>query len=143
LDHIELQHVIFVRVNGMRRSEKWIGKIWWIKPPLSLIPYYLVENMVDTKLLLPNTIINLKDKDLLDIRYIIAINDNGIKNVSGDIETLELITLIHELKHIKIGMTGLAEHDSKDFKFVLNEFGVYWNEGLFVADSIGHIDELE
>lgn len=131
LEHIDLQKVIFVRVIGARKSDKWLGKCWYIRPPLSIIPRALLARMYQQGLLNIKNVENVDD-ELLDIFYIIGINETAIAEevIEGDLDDVEYVTLLHEMLHIKLDMNGLEEHDTKDFAWILNEFGVSWTKGI-------------
>jgi predicted metallopeptidase len=59
--------------------------------------------------------------------YIITVYEPNIDMLS---ENHKKIVMLHELCHPMIGPRGLTNrpHDVEDFKFILHEFGIDWNE---------------
>lgn len=131
--YVELDKVIFVRVIGSK--SKWLGKCFQIKCPNTIIPIYIINNLCKLGVIKKEDI-PLVEESFYDIRYIIALNDNKIResvsqNDPEALDKMESVTLLHELKHIGKDMEGLNKHDCEDFKFVLDKFGTHWDEGLF------------
>ncbi len=91
----------------------------------------MLKWLYDHKQLNKNIVRDLDNVDVLDITYIIAINDDELRVLSGDLEQIELALLHHELLHIKPEMDGIEDHDSKDFKTILDKYGVHWVSGIF------------
>lgn len=57
------------------------------------------------------------------------INENQLK-----------VLILHELKHVGIGMKGLkiTPHDIEDFKDIITEYGIDWNAyGKELTDILG------
>ena len=136
LGHVKLGHVVFVRAIGVS-STTWLGKIKYLgNAPDPLIARYVLATLGSMGMLDLTQLRGL-EADLMDIRYVVMINDTAMRAKSGASAnaemlraTLERITLYHELTHIKPAMDGLVPHDTQDFKRVLYRFGVYWSSGI-------------
>jgi len=137
LSHVQLQHVVFLRVVGAS-SSTWYGKCQHVgRTPNVLIPRYIMMKLGQLGML-DLTQLRGIEAELLDLRYIITINDTAIQARVGSgpgaselKETLEVITLYHELLHIPPGMLkGCVGHDRNDFAKVLHRFGVFWADGI-------------
>ena len=112
LGEIDLQKVMFVRVRGMKSN--WAGKCFYVRPPWNLLTQAF----------------NLFGGDIsepLDIRYIVAINDDLVRGIFI-LPEKEAMVILHEMLHIKEGMEGLVSHDIEDFAWMLNEFGIDWTQ---------------
>ena len=132
LGYIDPDKIIFSSVLG-GASLKWWGKCTRLLPQVRLIPLHMVEilNHGDVEA------IEAVDDDILDIRFIITINRDSIYLSGGsEIDQLLEITVIHELKHINEDMTKIIDHDTKDFKSILDRYGVHWQSG-FIKDDNG------
>lgn len=129
LGHINLDLVAFVRTISTRSSDKWYGKCWYIRLPLSIIPIHTLTRMKDDGVIdVPE--IEKIDVKYRDIRYIIGLNDDKITTMNMDISVAEKMVLLHELCHIKRDMDGIEDHDIKDFRWMLDSFGVNWDLGM-------------
>lgn len=128
--HIDLQHIVFVRVLDMKlkkNGKNWLGKCQWLKAPSTLIPRYVVYKMASLGLIDMNQITGIED-ELLEFNYIIMLNDAALGEVEG--EDIEALVLLHELMHIPPDMEGLAQHDVQDFSYLVAKFGPYWTNGV-------------
>lgn len=129
LGHINLDSVAFVRTTNTRSSDKWYGKCWYIRLPLSMIPIHTLVRIKEDKIIdIPE--IDKIDNKYLDIKYIIGINDDSISTMNMDRNVAEKMVLLHELCHIKPDMDGIKDHDIKDFRWMLDSFGVNWDSGI-------------
>lgn len=137
LGHVKLEHVVFVRAIGVK-STKWLGKCKFLgTAPNPLISRYVVATLGSLGMLDLTQLKGL-ESDLMDLRYLIMLNDTALRAKSGTSSeaenvrmALERITLYHELLHIDSTMEGLVAHDTQDFSLVLTRFGVYWSSGIF------------
>jgi len=132
LGHIDLERVVFVRQRGLKTA-KWAGKCFYVKEPHTILSQYTLRWMQKRGLEGAERFEEMLDNDVLDIRYIIALNDDVVPLMVGpaSLELVEKAILHHELKHIKTEMDGIEEHDAKDFKSVLHIYGVFWDSGNF------------
>jgi hypothetical protein len=132
LGHIDLERVVFARQSGLKGTAgDWLGKCCYIKEPYSLIPQCTLLWMARHGLSDFSRFEGLLNADHMDLRYIIALNDDLIPNIPGDQDLVERAILHHELKHIKYDMDGIEKHDTKDFRSVLHHYGVSWTSGFF------------
>jgi hypothetical protein len=144
LGHVKLAHVVFVRAVGVSTT-KWLGKCKYLgSAPDPLIARYVIATLGSLGMLDLTQLRGL-EADLMDLRYVITINDTALRAKSGTSasadmlrETLEMITLYHELMHIDATMEGLIPHDTQDFAKVLHRFGVYWSSGV-----INQVDPMD
>jgi len=158
LGHIQLERVVLVRAVGVN-STTWFGKCKYIgELPNSIIPRHLINTLMSYGMLDSSQLKGL-ESELLDIRYIITLNDTALVIRAGTEpgfeelkETLEVITLYHELMHIPSDMIKCRQHDVQDFAKVLDRFGVYWSDGiveistkrlgLSMTDAQAYLEEL-
>lgn len=140
LGHVDLRHVVFVRVLGVS-STKWFGKCNYLGVANKMVAPYIVTEMLKSQYVGHVPEENLID--LLDIRYVITLNENAIllASVGKDVQSeMEAITIFHELLHIKPNMDGLVPHNIQDFSMVLDKFGVHWTSGQFQMDLETRLD---
>lgn len=131
LGYIDPDKVIFSSILGGAKVPWW-GKCTKLLPSVRLIPLHMAEvlNNGDTEA------IDAIDDDLLDLRFIITINRDSIYvSGGGEVDKLMEITVFHELKHINFDMTKIVDHDTKDFRSILDRYGVHWTSGLIKDDS--------
>ena len=132
LGHIELDRVIFVRVTGVTLSKtapNWYGKCWLIKPPMSILPSYLLLKLGHKDVLDAETVMPQVGHEL-DPAYIIGVNTDAIEDEGGPIDKIEEVTVHHELLHISQDMDKLVKHDVQDFRSILHKYGPYWTQGV-------------
>jgi hypothetical protein len=149
LGHVKLAHVVFVRAMGVSNT-KWLGKCKYTGDALNMIvPRYVIATLGGLGMLDLSQLRGL-EADLMDLRYIIILNDSALRLKAGigaeaDTlkETLEAITLYHEMYHIKPAMDGLVTHDIQDFAKVLHRFGVYWTNGIIEQRQVVDPAEAE
>ena len=134
LGHIDLEHVVFLRMTGLKNA-KWLGKCFYIKEPYNIIPKVCLAWMGKHGLQDEKKFQDFLEMGNLDLRYIIAVNDDLVGSVSDDQESVVRALLHHELKHIKSEMDGIEDHDTKDFKAILSRYGVFWGNGVFKTES--------
>jgi hypothetical protein len=125
--HVELDQIIFTRIIGSKAN--WMGKVWMIKPPYSLIMRYAAYSFNKKRMFEPTKVETALD-DSWDPKFIIALNHDLIMS-KKEPSKVEYVTLLHELLHIDSTMTGLVKHDVQDFASLVNNFGPYWTEGVF------------
>jgi len=128
--HVELQHIVFVKVMGTRNSDDWLGKCWYINAPRSIIPHFVLKILSLKNILKPSDVVVDDDYDLLDLKYIIGINEDRLNEVRDNQEEVLKVLILHEMMHIKLEMNGIQDHTTKDFSYILDQFGVYWASGL-------------
>ena len=75
------------------------------------------------------------DMHALDVKYIIAINEDAIAKTGAYLEKIEYVTLHRELMTISPDMEGKNSRDLNDFKAIVNAYGPYWDEGIFPEPS--------
>lgn len=131
LGHIIPEKILFCSLVGGSSSQKWWGRCTKLAYQARLIPYFMLERFCQGDV----EQIDSFDPDLLDIRYIITINRDLIQTQSSETEKTTEITMFHELKHIDPDMRKIVEHDIKDFKSVLDKYGVHWDSGHFKEDD--------
>ena len=135
LGHVKLGHVVFVRAVGVS-STKWFGKCRYVgAAPTPIIARHIVATLGSLGMLDVTQLRGL-EADLMDIRYIITINDTALRVKAGTDENaeflrteLERITLHHEMLHIDSTMEGLVTHDTQDFAKIIETYGVHWSMG--------------
>lgn len=132
IGYIELEHVVFVRAIGVS-SIKWLGKCAYVgNTPTCIIPRHVMLVLVRHGMFDPEELRGI-EKEVLDIRYVIALNETAILSAAGpdpgNREFVETVTLYHELSHIKPEMDGNLPHNIQDFSHVLDRFGVHWTQG--------------
>lgn len=110
LGHIDEARILFVRLKESRVS--WYGKVWRVTPPFTL----LIHGFEGIGIQIP---------DGFSIDFIVAINDNQVTGLLIP-PAIEQIVLAHELFHIKD--EKLLRHDIEDFRWVLEEFGLNWQD---------------
>lgn len=132
LEHIELQRVIFARMEGTRVD--WSGKCYYIKTPYSIISKYVAWWLGQRGILNLDKIPIIEESDVMDIRYIIVLNTENIM-ASGGNKQIEKAVIHHELLHIKSMMDGIEEHNIKDFSSILERYGIHWSSGNFSKDK--------
>jgi len=133
LNHIDSKKVIFGSLTGGISSQKWWGKCTKLAPVMRLVPLFITSRLSEkyTNNQLDESV---SDEDL-DMRFIIVLNRDSINSAGGDVDKLTETTMYHELMHIDQNMEKIIDHDVKDFKMVLNKFGVNWSSGLFKNDD--------
>lgn len=140
LGHIDLDFVAFVRTTNTRSSDKWYGKCWYIKPPLSIIPIHILVRIKNDNIMKVPSLEKI-DQKYITIKYIIGLNDDNISIMNMDKGTAEKMILLHELCHIKRDMDGIEQHDIKDFRWMLDSFGVNWDLGI-IENKYGYDSNL-
>jgi len=155
LGHVDLKRVVFVRAKGVKG--KWLGRCNYVgstpSNPLAMVTRYVLSSLAEGGLLEISRMKSLANVELVDLRYIITINELALKTqMTGlcpesdpdyllHLSRLETITLYHELLHIKPGMDGNVGHDTQDFAKVLDRFGVYWTSGILSEVAASEVDE--
>jgi hypothetical protein len=132
--HIDLRHVVFVRVEG--KKTKWLGKCYKIQPPYGILPAYTLFTLGR----LGSLAEVYEDLDLFNIQYIIAMNRDNLALIPKNVDKVIDILILHELMHIDYGMEKVEQHDSEDFKWLLRTFGVDWANGEIKQDPTEPID---
>ncbi len=131
IGYIDPNKVLFCSVVGAITSRKWWGLCTKLAHQVRLIPFQILEvahhGDVDA--------MESVSEDLLDIRFIISINRDSINSAGGDPERLTRVTMLHELMHIDMDMEKIVPHDTKDFKSILDTYGVHWTSGYFKSDE--------
>ena len=136
LGHIDLERVVFARQRGLKGTAgDWLGKCYYVKEPYSMIPQCTLLWMKRHGLFNFEKFEEMLNSDHMDLRYIIALNDDLIPDIPGDQTLVERAVLHHELKHIKFDMDGIENHDIKDFRSVLQLYGVFWDSGQLNVGS--------
>jgi hypothetical protein len=133
LGHIVLDQVIFMRANGVKLSKtapNWYGKCWLIKIPLKIMPRFTLLRLSHAGLIDAEAAAEVLG-GVLDPAYIVAVNNEAIEEEGGPIDKIEEVTLHHELLHISEDMDKLVQHDVKDFRSILQQYGLYWTQGVF------------
>lgn len=127
--HVDPDRIVFVRLLGKKQTGKKVkaGKCQKIKEAEALIPYHCIEFLKSLGLLDDAQLQGIEN-DLFDLRFIITIDDNALAASGGNMEDTEEVVLLHELMHINEDQNGIEPHDSEDFKFILEAFGVRWFE---------------
>ena len=125
--HVDLDQIVFLRVIGSKVN--WLGKVWEIKAPHSLLVRFAAYQFGKMGVLDLSRINDVQD-GLLDPRFIIAINHDLVMS-KKEPSKVEYLTLLHELMHLDSTMSGLVKHDVEDFASLVNSFGPYWTEGVF------------
>lgn len=134
LGHIELDQVVFVRVNDAKLSKtvpNWYGKCWIVKAPLKIMPSYLLLRLSHAGITDLDAVLDTLGESVLNPAYIIGINTAAIEDEGGPIDKIEEITVHHELLHISQDMDKLVKHDVQDFRSILHQYGPYWTQGVF------------
>ena len=133
IGHVDVDRVIFLRVIG--NTGKWLGKCFPIKQPNTIITKYVLAEV--SKMF--NLSFDMESlESLADLRYIIAINEDKVEETGPNFAKVLETTLLHELKHVGKDMEGVNKHDSEDFKFILADRGIYWDEGIFDEDRVSN-----
>jgi hypothetical protein len=155
LAHVDLKRVVFVRAKGVKG--KWLGRCNYVgstpSNPLPLVVRYVLSSLAEGGLLEIGRMKALSNVEMIDLRYIITLNETALKTqMSGickesdpdyglHLSRLETITLYHELLHIRPGMDGNVGHDTQDFAKVLARFGVHWTSGIVEEDAAAEVDD--
>lgn len=130
ISHVLPQHVVFTRVTGLKA--KWAGRTWYLTAPTGIITHHLLRSLGEAGLIRdeafsPHFVID----DLLDLRFIIAINDAHVREHRPEFQDkFTEILLFHELMHIGDDNNSLEQHDIQDFKSIIDKYGVHWDEGI-------------
>lgn len=127
--HVDLRRVVFARVEG--KNAKWLGKCYKIKPPHSLLTGYGVSLMNRLGMLDGQKVESVGSSydDHFQVEYIIVINEDSLSLVTENKDQVVDILLLHEMMHIDYEMYKLERHDSEDFSWILDTFGVHWASG--------------
>jgi len=136
-DYIELDKIVFVRVDGVTLSKSgknWLGKCWYLREPLSMVVNYAFQHLRDEGLLDFSRLGT--SESLLDLRYIIGLNTDAIAEIGSDVVQQEKIVLHHELLHIRVDGKGLVPHPVQDFATILDKYGIFWTNGVFKQGSL-------
>jgi hypothetical protein len=124
LGYNDLDKIMFARCKSASRTD-WMGKCYKLSPAVQLIAQYAAALMGKDK-----------DMDNLDLRYIIAVNEDALSEIHGPVDKVMAGVIFHELKHIDADMEKIVKHDIQDFASLLDKFGVHWTSGQF-KDSDG------
>ena len=138
LGHIDLGRVVFVRVVDLPSNrQEWLGKCWYVKEPINMMVHHVItwldrynffqEPKTSGPMPTPEQIL---DQGILDVRYIIALNEGAMANRGFLGTSVEKAVLHHELKHINEEMNGIEEHNVKDFRSVLHAYGIDWSSSM-------------
>ena len=136
LGYLDLAHVIFVRSEGAKLKKSGgniLGTCKYIKPEARIVNHWVVKHLNDLGLLELEQLYGIED-EILDIRYVITLNEAAILDISDDDEMsqrIETVVLHHELMHIAPDMEGTVQHDVQDFSWILDRYGVHWTAGSF------------
>jgi len=112
IGHIDLEKVMFVRLVGGKVS--WAGKCFHVRPPWHLLTQ-------------ATAMFGAQMPEPLDIRYIIAVNDDLVRGIFI-VKEKEVMVILHELLHVRRDMEGVVPHDTEDFSWMLSQFGINWLE---------------
>ncbi len=134
LGHVEVDKVIFVRVDGVKLrkdGKNWLGKCWYLRAPVCIMSRFVLMRLGHAGVL---DLDNLgMASGLLDLSYIIGLNTMGLLDIGGDGAVMDRITLHHELLHIRPDMEGLVPHPIQDFGTILDRYGIHWTQGVVNA----------
>lgn len=138
--HVDLQRVVFVRLIGKKLSKtgrNWLGKCMNVKPPTTILPRYVVMKLASMGLMDINQISGIEE-EILDLDYIIMINDEAVQSVNDAVD-VEKLTILHELMHIPQDMEGVTKHDVEDFYYLVDKFGSHWTNGIISQEGEGEV----
>jgi len=128
VDHVLLKRVVFVRCIDANQKD-WLGKCWYLRPPINIVPFYAVT-MFNKEKYDENYAQEIHGNNDCFYDYIIGINDKVIME-TADPDRVTEATILHEMLHINDGMDGIRNHDIKDFKEMIDEFGTSYTSGYF------------
>jgi len=120
LGYVDLDKVMFVRCKNAPAQFDWLGKCFKLSTAIKLIPQYVAALMGRET-----------EMDNLDLRYIIALNEDRYTETQGPADKLLEGIVFHELLHIDPDMEKLVKHNIQDFSSILDKFGVHWTSGQF------------
>jgi hypothetical protein len=142
--HVDLTKVAFVRVSDP--NAKWLGKCWYIAPPKNMLTWYAYMALKKNQIIVEDFDETAEHTqfldDLLDISYIIALNNAPLERFdageTGLREKQEKYVLLHEMMHIKEGNSGIRKHDLEDFTDLIRKLGVDWTSGIYDENEDEH-----
>lgn len=129
ISHVDIDQVVFLRLSGSKA--KWMGKCMYVgKAPATIIPRYMLMKLKEFGVVDMSNVSGLNE-DFFDIRFLIIINDDLIALAENEPQTVEDITLVHEMMHIHPDGDKLNKHDMEDFTDLVVKFGPLWTHGIF------------